>query len=684
MPIISEIGTRSLKTRVVYGTVFLLLGIGALSMLYPLSLLVSGSLKSDTDFFYVTPYPRFWFNDTILFQKYCEAKYNVKITLCEQSWRRKILSLRLLEPPSSVPQAEQDLNDFLAWRAQLTDNYQWYALGHAGQPGFLPINTRLFRQEMIDKYGGSVEAFSQANGIYAYSWSMVGTPEDFGASLRERPQITGVQIDFQKFKTTRPPADRIIIDLDGAFLQMYVRPKYSNIDNYNKLHGTDYRSFSAVLLPRTAPLGELERTDWQEFVRAEVNPTFIRLAPDRQLDQLYRTFLRHKYENIETVNQRHNADYDSFAQAQCPTELPAVAAAQLDWINFITPIRTVSPDGAQVLEYRFPSEYVRVYGPRQAFEDFVAQRRGVPLEQIAPLLLPAAQADYHDCMQNSSALRWEFTTRNYKQVLSFLVLHGRGIINTVIYCSYAIIASLLVNPLAAYALSRYKPPSQYTILLFCMATMSFPAAVVMIPNFLLLKQFPLWQLVGAIVTFFVAIYLLSKLARRLSDNLRVIIALGIGLFVGFWLLPQVFGVSSTSLLNTFTALVLPGMANGYFIFLLKGFFDGLPRELYEAADLDGASEWTKFWLLTMNLSKPILAVIALGAFTGAYSAFMQAVIVIPDRDMWTLMVWVFQLQSMSHQTVSYAALVIAALPTLLMFVLCQRLIIRGIVVPTEK
>ena len=48
----------------------------------------------------------------------------------------------------------------------------------------------------------------------------------------------------------------------------------------------------------------------------------------------------------------------------------------------------------------------------------------------------------------------------------------------------------------------------------------------------------------------------------------------------------------TSLLNTFAALVLPGAANGYFIFLLKGFFDSLPRELFEAAELDGAGEWT--------------------------------------------------------------------------------------------
>jgi multiple sugar transport system permease protein len=126
------------------------------------------------------------------------------------------------------------------------------------------------------------------------------------------------------------------------------------------------------------------------------------------------------------------------------------------------------------------------------------------------------------------------------------------------------------------------------------------------------------------------------------------------------------------------------MANGYFIFLLKGFFDSLPQELYESADLDGASEWMKFWAITMSLSKPILAVIALGAFTAAYTAFMMALIIIPDPDMWTLMVWLFQLQQNAHQSVVYASLVLAAIPTFLVFACCQNIIMRGIIVPVEK
>ena len=209
-----------------------------------------------------------------------------------------------------------------------------------------------------------------------------------------------------------------------------------------------------------------------------------------------------------------------------------------------------------------------------------------------------------------------------------MLYNGYAIRNTLIYCALAVGIALLINPMAAYALSRYKPPSQYKLLLLMMLTMAFPTMVLGIPNFLLLRDL--------------------------------------------------------HLLNTFAALVLPGAANGYMIFILKGFFDSLPRELYEAADLDGASEWTKFWSMTMNLSKPILAVIALRAFEIAYRNFMMALIIIPDQKMWTLMVWLFQLQSISHQAVVNAALVIAAIPPFIIFIFAQGVIMRGIVVPIEK
>ena len=120
------------------------------------------------------------------------------------------------------------------------------------------------------------------------------------------------------------------------------------------------------------------------------------------------------------------------------------------------------------------------------------------------------------------------------------------------------------------------------------------------------------------------------------------------------------------------------------IFILKGFFDSLPDPLFEAAQLDGASELRMFWNISVPLSAPVLAVIAITTFTLAYGSFMWAFIVCQDPNYWTVMVYVYQLQ----QTLEYgglmALLVVTALPTLIVFIFCQRIILRGIVVPTMR
>jgi multiple sugar transport system permease protein len=254
----------------------------------------------------------------------------------------------------------------------------------------------------------------------------------------------------------------------------------------------------------------------------------------------------------------------------------------------------------------------------------------VRFRALASAAMGAAQREVHyeAFLEMRGPLRREFATRNYKAVLDYMLVHGRGIANTVIYCGLAVVLALLVNPLAAYAMSRYRLPSTYKILLFLMLTMAFPPMVTQIPVFLMLREL--------------------------------------------------------GLLNTFAALLLPGLANGYSIFLLKGFFDAQPRDLYESAQLDGAGEWTLFWQITMSLARPILSVVALNAFVAAYSNFMFALLICQDEKMWTLMVWLYQLQQRSGPAVLYASLLIAAVPTFAVFMLCQRVILRGIVVPVEK
>ena len=416
-----------------------------------------------------------------------------------------------------------------------------------------------------------------------------------------------------------------------------MQTQYSrDITEYNRTHGTKHVSYDQVHLDRRLPRGtgrtEQESKDWEEYVRTLLNLLWIRA--DATAGKPYREFLKAKYQTVEALNRNYGTRHASFDAVPLIGEPPDGGAALSDWEAFLQ--GWTDPDTKAA--HRLPAESIYIHSTDFQFRDFLKARHGT-IEK-AGAALGASWADWVEIMppqrdlhylafrEQTGALRWEFITRNYRTVVDYILLHGRGILNTAIYCTLAVLGALLVNPLAAYALSRYKPPSAYKVLLILMLTMAFPPMVTQIPRFLMLREF--------------------------------------------------------NLLNTFGALILPGLANGYSIFLLKGFFDSLPQELYESAELDGAGEFRIFWQITMSLSKPILAVIALNAFKMAYANFMFALLICQDQRMWTLMVWLYQLQRGSCQGVVFAALIIAAIPTFLVFAFCQNIIMRGIVVPVEK
>ena len=760
MPIISRIGTKSSKVRLVYTAIFAVLIIGAISMIYPFMLMISGSMKSETDFVWISPLPRYLWDDDILWMKYVESKYTL-VETSERAHRRTIGSWRKIQPPPALTgQDKETLNAFRAFREEFDWPDEWHNLGHAAAGRILAKNGRLYRKACQRHFGGGeegVEAFSDSVGVRYNTWSQIGPPTaEFNARRFNFPQRENYRILYDLMDGV-PKADWIPIDLDGVFWRTHVLPEWGTLAAYNAAHGTELTDYSQVLLSTRPPkvdqvalekatpahkrtqealkkaekdLREAElaaeqaepedkdspagrkvkqaraaleparhaaeqarelaeqaekpykaatqrREDWQEYVRNILNVSFIRLDASAQVP--FQDFLNRRYEgNIVELNRYWAKQYEDFSQIPLPKGSLRAVRAQVDLSAFVKD------------EEACPLDALSVYGPRQAFEDFVAARRDVAVKQVAPLPLPTRAVDYVDFQEQKGSLRWEFVKRNYITVIDYLLLHGNGIRNTVIYCGGLILVTLLVNPLAAYALSRYKLPSTYKILLFCMCTMAFPPEVTMIPAFLLMKRFPLYALIVGVGSAAVALTLLNRLLPKWPEVARGVLGVGLGVAAGYWLAPQICSAftgqadANVSLLNTFFALILPRMANGYWIFLLKGFFDSLPRELYEAADLDGAGEWTKFWVITMNLSKPILAVMALGAFTAAYSEFMMALVIIPDQKMWTIMVWLYQLQASSHSTVVYASLIIAAIPTFLIFLFCQNIIMRGIIVPTEK
>jgi len=225
---------------------------------------------------------------------------------------------------------------------------------------------------------------------------------------------------------------------------------------------------------------------------------------------------------------------------------------------------------------------------------------------------------------------YEPVIQNYVAVYRFLIDNARAVPVTLGLILLTLFATLTVNPLAAYALSRFNMRGQDKIILYMLATTAFPAMVSAIPAYLLMRDI--------------------------------------------------------GLLNTLLALVIPGAANGMTIFILKGFFDSLPPELFEAATIDGANEWQIFRIVAMPLITPILAISALNAFLQAYNGWEWALIICQDKRMWTIAVWLYQANEWWHDTpwVTTAGFVVASIPTLLVFIFCQRVILRGIIIPTMK
>jgi multiple sugar transport system permease protein len=509
-------------------------------------------------------FPTFFFNRQEMWSRYLSTKYQETSDLLRMAWNKPDATF------ASAKLAPTQADDTRLWHEFIKD--------HPPSPrfqllGFLRSNTRMpsysgrqFRLSLLERYEYDLKKLNGALGTQFPRIEAIVPPV---TSLvgDARPRSLFIE-NYDAFVASQPPSRLIAWNAGGYFRSVFLPGIYGHTPAaYNAKHGTFYKSYTEIPFPGVAP--ETGGSDWFFFVSKVLSPDFVELTP---------------------------------------AGLAAQTAAGLNKQEFLPTLAR--------------PEHVRVVSLDVAFSEWAATR-GVNGAQI-----PQPALDREAFEKEEAFWKWQFLTMNYQRVIDEIVLHGNAIRNTIILVLLCVGGALIVNPLAAYALSRFKLRKTYHILLFCLATIAFPAEVTMIPIFLQMKEF--------------------------------------------------------HLLNTFAALVLPSLANGFSIFLLKGFFDSLPKELFEAAELDGANEWTMFWQITMTLSRPILAVIALGAFNAAYGTFFYALILAPNPKMWTVMVYIFQLRSSVDYPVVYASLILTAIPTLLVFIFCQNIILRGIVVPSDK
>jgi ABC-type sugar transport system, permease component len=217
----------------------------------------------------------------------------------------------------------------------------------------------------------------------------------------------------------------------------------------------------------------------------------------------------------------------------------------------------------------------------------------------------------------------QFKFSNYKDVWDLLPF-GRFYLNTILMLIFRILGSVFFSAMAAYAFARIKFPGKNFFFMIVLIQMMIPGQLFIIPQY----------------------------------NI----------------------VSKLGLLNTISALVIPGIVSAFGTFLLRQFFIGIPNELEEAAILDGCNRWQIFWKIMMPLTRSGL--IALGIFTAlfAWKDLMWPLIVNVSIDKMPLSSGLASLQGQYSTNFPQlmAGSMIAIWPMLLLFIIFQRQFIEGI------
>lgn len=175
-------------------------------------------------------------------------------------------------------------------------------------------------------------------------------------------------------------------------------------------------------------------------------------------------------------------------------------------------------------------------------------------------------------------------------------------------------------------------------------------------------------------------YALSRIDFKGKRMLMTVIIASIIVPPPVLIIPLFYQMLSLNLIDTSWAIILPQVIHPAMVFVLKRFFDQIPRELEEAAVMDGASRLRIFTRIILPLSRPILAAVAIFVFIGAWNNFLWPFIATNDSNLLTLPVGLQTIKSAYgiQYAQNMASALLAALPLIVVFLFFQRQIIKGI------
>ncbi len=220
---------------------------------------------------------------------------------------------------------------------------------------------------------------------------------------------------------------------------------------------------------------------------------------------------------------------------------------------------------------------------------------------------------------------------NYLRLFSNIPF-GRNIFNSIFVAVCFMVLSVLISAAAGFALSKYKnAPGRKGLFIFILATMMIPQQAVMIPLYIFMSR------------------------------------------IGW--------------INTYFALILPFVAQGFGVFLLKQYIDGVPDDLLESARIDGCSEFRIFWQIIMPIVRPALGALGIIFFMNNYNFFLWPLIVTNQKEMLTVPVALANLQGQMYGVpydLIMAGSTLATLPLIVVFLVFQKQFISGITMGAIK
>jgi multiple sugar transport system permease protein len=209
----------------------------------------------------------------------------------------------------------------------------------------------------------------------------------------------------------------------------------------------------------------------------------------------------------------------------------------------------------------------------------------------------------------------------YRQVFDLGI--GRWFFNSAFVAVVWVVSRCLLDALAGYAFARMSFPGRNLVFLLVVSTLMIPGIVTLIPRYILLQR--------------------------------------------------------TELYNTYGALTVPFLSSAFGIFLMKQFFESLPRELEEAARVDGASRFRMFWQIALPNAGPALASLAIFSFQGSWNNFLEPIAFVSKASLYTLPVGLANLRTeqQSNFPLLMAVAVISTIPIAIFYLVFQRYFVEG-------